>query len=122
MNEKRIYLEDKDGNMIVFDVMASFEYKEENYVIYTCNEINDDGSFKAYASKYTPGAVVYYDNLRNITDEKEWMVVEKVLETIKRVIEEYIWGEIDEEQLNMKVEELVSEEIGFLENEWEGEI
>ena len=84
MKKKKEYdyftVKDSKGNEIEYEILFTFESEDTNksYIVYTDNETDKDGMIKTYASSYTENDGVL--NLTKIEDEKEWNVVEKILE------------------------------------------
>lgn len=72
---------DSNNKEIKYEILFTFESEDTNksYIVYTDNEKDKDGYIKTYAS-------IYEENedgvlkLTKIEDDKEWNVVEKVLE------------------------------------------
>ena len=73
---------DENGNKINCDILCDLETKEKNYIIYTDNEICEDGSKKIYASSY-----IVDDNnkiLDSIKTDEEWEMIESILEYLTK--------------------------------------
>jgi uncharacterized protein YrzB (UPF0473 family) len=74
---------DKDGNEIQCEVLFTFESEEtkKNYIVYTDNTKDNKGNIRVFASIYDPNA----DNseLLPIKSEKEWKIIETILESIQ---------------------------------------
>ena len=79
-------LKDEYGNETVYDVLFTFDNEETNksYIAYTDNSVDEKGNVQVYASVYYPGT----DSTRldPIETEKEWQVIEKILETIQEEV------------------------------------
>ena len=80
-------LKDENGNETVYDVLFTFDNEETNksYIAYTDNSVDEKGNVQVYASVYYPGT----DSTRldPIETEKEWQVIEKILETIQEEVQ-----------------------------------
>ena len=77
---------DENGVVVVYDVLFTFESDEtkKNYIVYTDNSKDELGNIEVYASIYHPE-----DNngrLEAIESEKEWKVIETILETLQEEI------------------------------------
>jgi uncharacterized protein YrzB (UPF0473 family) len=74
---------DENGNEVVYDVLFTFESEEtnKNYIVYTDNSRDDQGNIEVYASIYYPDDP--NSRLEAIETEKEWKVIETILETLQ---------------------------------------
>lgn len=81
------------GKEVECEVLFTFESEEtqKNYIVYTDNSVDVDGSTKVYASTFDPGG--NNPELKPIESDKEW----KVIETILAEIQEAVKGEEDSE-------------------------
>ena len=74
---------DDNGKEIECEVLFTFESDEtkKNYIVYTDNSIDEEGNVKVYASIFDPNK----DNteLIPIETEKEWKIIETILEAIQ---------------------------------------
>ena len=83
MNKKNdvtyFQVKDKDGKVTKYDVLFTFESEETNkkYIVYTDNELDKDEMIKTYASIYEE--IGEGLKLTPITDDKEWNLVEKLI-------------------------------------------
>lgn len=83
MNKKNdvtyFQVKDKDGKVTKYDVLFTFESEETNkkYIVYTDNELDKDEMIKTYASIYEE--IGEELKLTPITDDKEWNLVEKLI-------------------------------------------
>ena len=87
MDEKKQFkLKDEYGNETVYDVLFTFDNEETNksYIAYTDNSVDEKGNVQVYASVYYPGTDS--TKLDPIETEKEWQVIEKILETIQEEV------------------------------------
>ena len=71
---------DKDGKEIKYEILFTFESEETNkkYIVYTDNELDKDNLIKTYASIYEEDGKEL--NIFPINDDKEWNLVEKLIE------------------------------------------
>ena len=83
-------LKDEYGKETVYDVLFTFDNEETNksYIVYTDNSTDDDGNVQVYASVYYPGTDS--TKLDPIETEKEWQVIEKILETIQEEVKKQV--------------------------------
>lgn len=77
---------DQEGNEIVYDVLFTFESEEtnKNYIVYTDQSKDAKGNIQVYASIYDPKDPS--SKLEAITTDKEWKVIETILETLQEEI------------------------------------
>ena len=75
-----------EGKEVTCQVLFTFDSDEtkKSYIVYTDNTKDDDGNFKVYASIFDPND----DNteLLPIETDKEWKVVEAILESLQEEI------------------------------------
>ena len=71
------------GQEITCEVLFTFDSDEtkKSYIVYTDNTTDEEGRVKVYASIYTPG--VEPTKLEPIESEKEWKIIETILESIQ---------------------------------------
>ena len=88
MNNSKITLLDDNGVEHEFDVFFTFDSDEtkKSYMVYTDHEKDKDGKEKVYASIYDPEGID--KNLYPIETEKEWKIIENILSSIEKKIEE----------------------------------
>ncbi len=88
MNEKQkfVVLDDK-GKEVVCEPLFTFESEEtkKNYVVYTDNSKDKDGNVRVFASIYKVNDKG--GELLPIKSEKEWKVIETILESIQEETE-----------------------------------
>lgn len=73
----------EDGKELDCEVLFTFESDETNkkYMVYTDNTLDEQNNTKVYAAIYNPeGEGV---NLTPIETEKEWKIVETILEEVQ---------------------------------------
>ena len=86
-NEEMTFMAiDSEGKEVEFDILFSFDSEEtgKHYIVYTDNTEDEDGNINVYASAFDP------DNneseLLPIETEKEWKIIEIILEEIQNEI------------------------------------
>lgn len=86
MKKNTFSLIDENGNEVVYDVLFTFESEEtnKNYIVYTDQSKDDKGNIQVYASIYDPENP--NSKLEPIETEKEWKVIETILETLQEEI------------------------------------
>ena len=87
MNRKNQFkLKDEFGKETIYDVLFTFDNEETNksYIVYTDNSVDENGNVQVYASVYYPGTDS--TKLDPIETDKEWQVIEKILETIQEEV------------------------------------
>mgnify|MGYP001851857053 FL=1 len=88
-------LKDEYGKETVYDVLFTFDNEEtkKSYIVYTDNSVDDAGNVQVYASVYYPGTDS--TKLDPIETDKEWQVIEKILETIQEEVRAQAEGNSD---------------------------
>lgn len=73
---------DENGREIECDILFTFDLKKtgKNYIIFTDNTVNEDGSIRTYARTYEPNKEIC--DLGNIETEEEWKMVEAILSSL----------------------------------------
>lgn len=86
MKENTFKMVTEDGQEITCNVLFTFDSEEtgKSYIAYTDNTYEEDGSIKAYAAVYHPEDL--NKGFEPIETEKEWKVVETILETIQEEV------------------------------------
>ncbi len=86
MEKNSFTLIDEQGNEQVYDVLFTFESDEtqKNYIVYTDNTKDAQGNIQVYASIYDPENP--NSKLEAIETEKEWKVIETILETLQEEV------------------------------------
>ena len=86
MKKNTFSMLDENGNEVVYDVLFTFESEEtkKNYIVYTDNSRDDKGNVQVYASIYHPEDPK--GKLEAIETDKEWKVIETILETLQEEI------------------------------------
>lgn len=72
-----------EGKEVECEVLFTFESEEtkKNYIVYTDNTIDEEGNTKVYASIYNPNEAE--TKLLPIETDKEWKIIETILEEIQ---------------------------------------
>lgn len=88
MKEKNTFtVVNDEGKTIECDVLFTFDSDEtkKSYVVYTDNTKDEHGNIKVYASIYNP-AEENNTQLLPIETDKEWKVIETILESLQEEI------------------------------------
>lgn len=90
-------VKDNDGKDVECEVLFTFESEEtnKNYMVYTDNTTDAEGNVKVYASIYQPDQEPMV--LEPIETEKEWKIIETILDEIQAQAREQ-QGEATDEQ------------------------
>ena len=98
MKKNSFSLIDENGNEVVYDVLFTFESEEthKNYIVYTDNTKDEAGNVEVYASIYNPNDP--HSKLEAIETEKEWKVIETILETLQEEVKKQQNNNHDNEQ------------------------
>lgn len=86
MKKNTFTLIDNDGNEVLYDILFTFESDEtnKNYIVYTDKSKDEDGNIQVFASVYDPNDL--NKKFEAIETEKEWKVIETILETLQEEI------------------------------------
>ena len=86
MKKNSFSMIDENGNEVVYYVLFTFESDEtgKNYIVYTDNSRDETGNIQVYASIYDPEDPK--SKLEAITTDKEWKVIETILETLQEEV------------------------------------
>ena len=90
MEEKNTFTVINDeGKEIVCDVLFTFDSDEtkKSYVVYTDNTKDENGNIRVYASIFNPNDNGDGTELLPIQSEKEWKVIEKILESLQEEVQ-----------------------------------
>lgn len=76
-----------EGKEVECEVLFTFESDEtkKNYIVYTDNTTDEEGNTKVYASIYTPDQDE--TKLEPIETDKEWKIIETILEELQKEIQ-----------------------------------
>ena len=74
---------DNEGKEVECEMLFTFESDEtnKNYIVYTDNTKDEIGNIKVYASIFDPNSDT--TKLEPIETEKEWNIIENILETLQ---------------------------------------
>ena len=78
MKKNSFSMIDENGNEVVYDVLFTFESEETN------NSKDENGNIEVYASIYDPEDP--QSKLEAITTDKEWKVIETILDTLQEEV------------------------------------
>ncbi len=86
MRKNTFSMIDENGKEVVYDVLFTFESDEtkKNYIVYTDNTKDSSGNIEVYASIYDPEDP--QSKLEAITTDKEWKVIETILNTLQEEV------------------------------------
>ena len=75
-----------EGKEIECEVLFTFDSDEtkKSYIVYTDNTLDEEGNTKVYASIYDPEDKSEETKLIPIEDEKEWKIVETILDELQK--------------------------------------
>jgi len=88
MEEKMTFkVVNDEGKEVECEVLFTFESDEtkKNYIVYTDNTLDEDGNTKVYASIYNPEEDE--TKLLPIESDKEWKIIETILEELQNEIQ-----------------------------------
>ena len=93
MKKNTFSMLDENGNEVIYDVLFTFESDEtgKNYIVYTDNQKDEVGNIEVYASIYDPNdpqskLEAEYNERISIETEKEWKVIETILNTLQEEV------------------------------------
>ena len=98
MDEKMTFkVTDENGKEVEFEVLFTFESDEtkKNYMVYTDNTTDEEGNVKVYAAIYKPDGEPTV--LEPIETEKEWKIIETILNEIQEQAKEQLAEQNDEQ-------------------------
>lgn len=86
MKKNTFTMIDENGVETTYDVLFTFESEEtgKNYIVYTDGSKDEGGNIQVFASSYDPNNP--QSKLEAIETEKEWKVIETILETLQEEI------------------------------------
>ena len=90
MKENKFVLLDEKGQEKEYDVLFTFESEEtnKNYIVYTDNSLDETGNVQVFASVYNPEDE--NTKLEPIETEKEWKVLETILDTLQEEVKKKV--------------------------------
>ena len=82
-----------EGREIVCEVLFTFDSDEtkKSYIVYTDNTKDKNGNIQVYASTFDPEGKT--EDLNPIETEKEWKVIETILESLQEEIRNSATGQ-----------------------------
>lgn len=88
MEEKTFTLMNAEGVETKYNVLFTFDSEdtEKSYIAYTDNTYDEEGNIQVYASTYDPNSEEMI--LGEIKTDKEWKVIETILDTIQQELRE----------------------------------
>lgn len=100
MKENTFKMVTEDGQEVTCNVLFTFDSEEtkKSYIAYTDNTYEADGSIKAYAAVYHPEDL--NKGFEPIETEKEWKVVETILQTIQEEVRNKMQNQTDSNSNN----------------------
>ena len=83
MDKNTFKLITNDGTEVTCNVLFTFDSDEtkKSYIVYTDNSRDQEGNIQVFASIFDPNDE--NTKLEPITTEKEWKVIETILETLQ---------------------------------------
>lgn len=90
MKKNTFTMIDDKGNETVYDVLFTFDSDEtkKSYIVYTDNTKDEEGNIQVYASIYDPENP--NSKFEAITTDKEWKVIETILETLQEEVQKQV--------------------------------
>ena len=88
MDDKKILTITENGIDKEYEILLAYVWSKtgKNYVVYTDNSTDEDGSIRVYASVFDPTG--NNPDLLPIETEKEWLVIENILASVQEKIDE----------------------------------
>ena len=86
MDKNTFKLITNDGTEVTCNVLFTFDIDEtkKSYIVYTDNSRDQEGNIQVFASIFDPNDE--NTKLEPITTEKEWKVIETILETLQEEV------------------------------------
>jgi len=96
MKKNTFTMIDEEGNETVYDVLFTFDSDEtkKSYIVYTDNTKDEVGNIQVYASIYNPEDPT--SKFEAITTDKEWKVIETILETLQEEVKNKVTNKNEE--------------------------
>ena len=88
LEEKNSFiLRDENGKETKYDVLFTFdnEETEKSYIVYTDNSLDEEGNVQVFASTFIPNS--NDTRLMPVETEKEWKIIEIILEEIQAEVQ-----------------------------------
>ena len=85
-DKNTIKLTNDKGEEIICDILFTFDSDEtgKSYIVYTDNSKDENGKVRVFASTYDPNEPK--SKLEDIKTDKEWKIIETILETLQEEI------------------------------------
>ena len=89
IQDGKILIKDIDNNTHECDILFTFDSEETNksYIVYTDNTLDKEGNIQVFASTYQKGEGTT-TKLEAIETEKEWKIIETILNTIQETVKD----------------------------------
>jgi len=89
MKENEFKMITEDGKEIVCNVLFTFDSEEtkKSYIVYTDNSKDENGNIQVFASTYNPKEEKI-TALGPVETEKEWKLIEAILDSIQEQVKE----------------------------------
>lgn len=86
MDKNTFKVINNEGQEVVCNILFTFDSEEtgKSYIVYTDNSTDDQGNVQVYASIFDPDDP--NTKLEPIETEKEWKVIETILETLQEEV------------------------------------
>lgn len=85
-NEMLFTVLDDEGNEVQCEVLFTFEMGGTDYIVYTNNELDEEGNTKVFANIYDPDAEE--QQLLPVETEEEWRMIEAMLQQLQEEADE----------------------------------
>lgn len=97
MKDNSFTIIDDNGVEKTYDVLFTYESEEtgKHYIAYTDNSLDETGNVQVYASTFDPTNP--NSRLEAIETEKEWKIVETILETLQEEVRKKVANENNEQ-------------------------
>ena len=79
MKKNILKLKDNEGNIKEYEVILIFKNNNKDYIVYTDNKNNNDGSINVYANIFNPNDLSVFENIET---NEEWEEIERRLELL----------------------------------------
>ncbi len=82
-NNRYFTVTDQSGKTIEYEILFTFDSEEtgKSYIVFTDNEIDNDGNIMTYAATYDKDGNTL--QLNDIETDKEWSLIENLLASIE---------------------------------------
>lgn len=96
MDKNTFKVINNEGQEVVCNILFTFDSEEtkKSYIVYTDNTTDANGSVQVYASIFNPNDP--NTKLEPIETEKEWKVIETILETLQEEVKNKANNETEE--------------------------